>query len=161
MGVEIERKFLVRGEGWRGRDPGMRMRQGYLVTGPPVSVRVRIAGGRAILNLKRAVGEVTSVVRHEFEYEVPLEEGEAMLASMATGYEIDKTRHRVVHEGMTWEVDEFHGENAGLVVAEIELDSADQAFARPDWLGEDVSGDGRYLNSALSRKPYGRWKRTT
>ena len=157
MGLEIERKFLVKGEPWRQAPDGVPMRQGYLVTGPPVSVRVRVAGGSARLTLKKAATGTGNLVRHEFEYPVPLEEAEAMLGSLAEGGLVEKTRYRVPCEGFVFEVDVFHGENAGLVVAELELSAPDQPFPRPPWLGEEVTGDPRYLNAALARRPYRRW----
>ncbi len=157
MGMEIERKFLVEGDEWRGKAAGVPMRQGYLVTGPPTSVRVRIAGKDARLNIKKALGGVTDIVRHEFEYPVPLADAEAMLELLTEGHCIEKTRYRVDHEGALFEVDVFHGVNEGLIVAEIELKAPDQPFPRPPWLGREVSGDRRYLNSALSVSPFSSW----
>lgn len=155
MGTEIERKFLVKGDAWRVGAHASRIRQGYLCVGPPVAIRVRISDGQATLNVKKAT---LATVRDEFEYAIPAEDAQAMLDGLCDGFPIDKTRHRAVYEGMTWEVDEFHGENAGLVVAEIELEAVDQAFARPDWLGEEVSDDARFFNSSLSRCPYAHWR---
>jgi len=157
MGTEIERKFVVTGDGWRQGATGVAMRQGYLVTGPPVSVRVRIAGEDARLNIKKAVGEVTNIVRHEFEYPIPLADAEAMLDALAEGHSVEKTRYRVDYQGALFEVDVFEGLNAGLVVAEIELETPEQAFPKPPWLGEEVSGNRRYLNSALSITPFSSW----
>ncbi len=154
MGTEIERKFLVTGEGWRVGAMAVSCRQGYLAVGPPVAVRVRIMGGEATLNVKRAT---LDVVRSEFEYRIPLKDAEDMLNGLCEGYVIEKVRHRVAFGGKTWEVDVFGGANAGLVVAEIELDRADERFERPPWLGPEVSGDARYLNTSLSRRPYRLW----
>lgn len=154
MGTEIERKFLVTGDGWRGGAECLACAQGYLATGPPVSVRVRIMGEKATLNVKTATTDIT---RAEFEYEIPAEDARELLANSCVGSIIDKTRHLAKHGGMTWEVDEFHGDNDGLIVAEIELGREDQAFLKPPWLGEEVSGDPRYLNSHLSQHPYREW----
>lgn len=161
MGIEIERKFTVVGEAWRGAaHQSVRMAQGYLNDIGAVqqgrqkaSVRVRIAGEQAFLNLKsRELGHT----RQEFDYEIPVADAEALLA-LCTGGLIDKTRHYVRHEGFLWEVDEFAGENAGLIVAEIELASADTVFARPDWAGREVTDELRYYNLALAERPYSRW----
>jgi len=155
VGVEIERKFLVKDDGWRGAAKGgERYRQGYVAVGPPAAVRVRIMGGRAILNLKQAT---TDIARDEFEYGVPVAEAEAILARLCCGRIVEKTRYKVPYAGFTWEVDVFEGRNAGLVVAEIELASETQAFEQPPWLGKEVSGDVRYFNSSLSTKPYTEW----
>ena len=154
MGLEIERKFLVRGEGWRDGARGRRCRQGYLCMGPPVAVRVRVMGEDAWINVKQST---TALTRVEFEYSIPLTDAEEMLAACCEGHPIDKTRHEIEFEGMRWEIDEFHGENAGLVVAELELEREDQPFARPPWLGEEVSGDARYLNTHLARAPFSTW----
>ncbi len=154
MGTEIERKFLVIDDSWRTGVRGVSCRQGYLCVGPPVAVRVRIMNGRGTLNIKKATLDIT---RDEFEYPIPIEDAEKLLADLCEGYAIEKTRHKTVFAGATWEIDEFHGENRGLVVAEIELSAPDQPFERPPWLGDEVSGDPRYLNSSLSRRPYSQW----
>lgn len=157
---EIERKFLVKGDGWRGVTPGEPCRQGYVVFGPPVSVRVRAIGDRGYLTLKRASAEEPDegapVDRIEFEYEVPVEEALGML-DLVCSATIEKTRYKIMYERHLWEVDEFHGENAGLVVAEIELETIDSFFDKPEWVGEEVSNDPRYLNVNLSRNPYRQW----
>jgi CYTH domain-containing protein len=153
VGIEIERKFLVRGVEWR-ESPGLRLSQGYLNRAPDRTVRVRIAGERAFLTIK---GSTTGASRAEFEYEIPLADGGALL-KMCEQPVIDKIRRVIVHENETWEVDEFLGENAGLVVAEIELQSEDQAITRPSWLGEEVTHDPRYFNSNLSLRPYTQWR---
>ncbi len=155
MGVEIERKFLVVSEDWRGTvERGIDYRQGYLVGGPPLTLRARIGDGQARLNIK--IGG-TGIEREEYEYPIPVADAETMLSRHAIGSIIDKRRHVVVHAGMRWEIDEFRGDNAGLVVAEIELDRADQPFERPPWLGDEVSGDARYYNASLTARPFGRW----
>ena len=154
MGIEIERKFLVRGEGWRqSAAVQTRFSQGYLSREPARTVRVRLAGERAYLTIK---GTTRGATRAEFEYEIPLADAQALLA-MCDGPVVEKIRHLCVHEGMTWEVDEFLGANAGLVVAEIELQAEDQPFARPAWLGDEVTGDARYVNANLAVTPFTRW----
>lgn len=161
MGIEIERKFTVVGDAWRAAaEKSVRMAQGYLNDigalhqgRQKASVRVRIAGDEAFLNLKsRELGHT----RQEFDYPVPVADAEALLA-LCTGGLIDKTRHYVRHAGFLWEVDEFAGENAGLVVAEIELPCADAAFERPAWAGREVTDELRYYNLALADRPYSRW----
>jgi adenylate cyclase len=161
MGIEIERKFLVAGEGWRARaERRVRMAQGYLndhaavANGTQrVSVRVRIAGDTAALNLKsRELGPA----RQEFDYPIPVAEAEALLA-LCVGGLIDKTRHYVRVGTHVWEVDEFHGANAGLVVAELELSAVDEVFERPAWLGKEVTGEVRYYNLALADRPFAQW----
>ena len=154
MPREIERKFLLKSDTWRSPVRESRaMRQGYLASGARLSVRVRVAGDEGWLNIK-AGGLVAS--RHEYEYPIPLEEARELLA-LAEGPLIEKTRHFVEHGGMTWEIDEFHGENEGLVVAELELDREDEPFARPPWLGVEVTQLRRYYNVCLVTHPYRAW----
>lgn len=153
MGVEIERKFLVKGEAWRDAGPVVAMRQGYLGLDPDRTVRVRIAGPEAFLTVK---GRARGMTRAEFEYAIPVEDAEQLLA-LCEGTVIEKTRTRIEAADVVWEVDEFAGDNAGLVTAECELDNEEQEFVRPAWLGEEVTGDHRYGNSNLARNPYGRW----
>ncbi|WP_457442199.1 CYTH domain-containing protein [Roseateles sp. P5_E4] len=154
MGIEIERKFLVTGDGWRSpTERQTRFSQGYLSRDPARTVRVRIAGERAFLTIK---GATQGATRAEFEYEIPLIDARQLLA-LCDGPLVEKIRHLCPHEGMTWEVDEFLGANAGLVVAEIELAAEGQVFARPDWLGAEVTGDGRYVNANLAVNPFTRW----
>jgi adenylate cyclase len=161
VGIEIERKFRVVGEGWRAQAVrSVRIAQGYINDMAALregrqnaSVRVRIAGEQAFLNLKsRELG----TTRQEFDYPVPVADAEALLA-LCVGGRIDKVRHYVEVEGHTFEVDEFRGDNAGLVVAELELESAGQAYPRPDWLGAEVTEELRYYNLALAERPYSRW----
>lgn len=154
MGIEIERKFLVRGQGWR-QGQAQRYSQGYLNRAAERTVRVRIAGEQAFLTIK---GRSQGASRLEFEYPVPLADAQALL-QLCEGPLIEKTRYTLEQDGLRWEVDEFHGENAGLVLAEVELASEDQTITRPDWLGEEVTGDERYYNSRLSEQPFGRWPR--
>ena len=156
MGREIERKFLVRDDTWRGAvHRSMRLRQAYLSDGGRASVRVRIADTHATLNIK---GARLGVSRDEFEYTIPLGDAEQLM-TLCTACAVLKTRHLVTHGTHTWEIDEFDGANTGLVVAEIELDDPAQSFTRPPWLGEEVSHDARYYNVALAHKPYSEWKR--
>jgi adenylate cyclase len=163
MGIEIERKFLVNGDGWRA-DASLseRMVQGYLAGaravqegGALASVRVRRAGERAWLNIKAAR---LGIERAEYEYPVPVDDAEAMLASLCDGV-VEKVRHHVEVDGALFEVDEFLGANQGLVVAEIELPAADAAFPRPAWLGREVSSLARYYNVNLIAHPYRDWSR--
>lgn len=154
MGIEIERKFLVAGDGWR--QPAERQThfsQGYLSRDPARTVRVRIAGATAFLTIK---GATRGATRAEFEYGIPLADARQLLA-LCDGPVVEKIRHLCVVEGMTWEVDEFLGANAGLLVAEIELGDEDQPFARPAWLGDEVTGDARYVNANLAVKPFNSW----
>lgn len=153
MGIEIERKFLVRGEGWR-QGEGLPLSQGYLNRDKDRTVRVRTAGPRGYLTVK---GRNVGATRAEFEYEIPLADAQALLA-LCEGPVVQKCRYRVEYAGMVWEIDEFEGENAGLVIAEIELEREDQPFAAPEWLGEDVTQDPRYFNSNLASHPFGRWR---
>jgi adenylate cyclase len=154
MSVEIERKFLVRDARWKSLGQGVLLRQGYLSSDPERIVRVRIEGESAVLTIK---GRVVGVTRGEWEYPIPLNDAKAFLDGLCERPIIEKKRYRIAHEGMIWEVDEFLGDNAGLVVAEIELESEDQVFAKPEWVGEEVTHDPRYFNSSLLRHPYSSW----
>lgn len=154
MAVEIERKFLVVSDAWRDGPPGVRMAQGYLSREPGRTVRVRIAGDKGFLTIK---GPVSGISRAEFEYEIPADEARELLAMCPRPW-IDKIRHERRHDGRCWEVDEFLGDNAGLVVAEIELDDAAAEFALPAWAGREVSDDPRYFNSRLAVAPWREWK---
>lgn len=155
MALEIERKFLVTGSGWRAAaHKRIAMRHGYLAPlGSKASVRVRVEGPVGKLNVKAAI---VGASRAEYEYTIPAEEAEEMLSSLASGL-ILKTRHYVTVGAHLWEVDEFEGDNAPLVVAEIELGSEDEAFERPDWLGAEVTMEARYYNHTLSITPYNSW----
>jgi CYTH domain-containing protein len=158
MAREIERKFLVTGEGWRAGAPGVLYRQGYLGAGERAvcTVRIRIAGESARLTVK---GPAAGGARDEYEYPVPLADAEEMLSRLCPGGRIEKIRHRVPYAGRTWEVDEFTGENAPLVVAEVELDRIDDELSLPPWVGREVTEDPRYTNAALALRPYSRWGR--
>ena len=162
MGIEIERKFLVEGDAWRDAAHSVKpMAQGYLNDLATVdsgamqaSVRVRIEGEAAFLNLKsREAGPS----RQEFDYGIPVADARALLA-LCVGGTIDKHRHYVEHQGHLWEIDEFLGDNAGLVVAEIELASEDETFAQPDWAGAEATHAPRYYNLALASRPFSQWR---
>ncbi len=152
MGVEIERKFLVRGDGWR-QGEGRYLCQAYLNRDPARTVRVRIDGEQAFLTIK---GRSVGATRSEFEYAIPVADAQALLA-LADGPAVEKRRHLVPMGELVWEIDEFLGANAPLVVAEIELPREDQPFERPAWVGEEVTQDPRYFNSALAARPFSTW----
>lgn len=154
MGTEIERKYLVRGDAWRAGARGTRLRQGYLSSDPARTVRVRSAGAAAWLTIK---GPPAGRVRAEFEYPIPVADATILLDTLCERPLIDKVRHVVVHAGHTWEIDEFQGENAGLVIAEVELDHAEEPVELPPWVGAEVTDDPRYQNANLVRAPYTRW----
>lgn len=153
MGQEIERKFLVKGASWRSGS-GKRIRQGYLRNEIKGVVRVRTKGERGYLTIK---GSTTGITRLEFEYEIPWEDANQILDELCVRPLIEKIRYEVDSGGFKWEIDEFKGENAGLVVAEIELEEENQQFPKPDWLGREVTGDSRYQNASLVRYPYSKW----
>jgi adenylate cyclase len=162
MGVEIERKFLVANDEWRAQATrSLRMVQGYLIDaelvqsqiGTRCSMRVRVGGDQAWLNIKSAN---LGLARQEYDYPIPVVDAERMLQDFCNGV-VEKVRHYVPHASMTYEVDEFLGANAGLTVAELELDAVDQAFAKPSWLGREVSERLRYYNLHLLQYPYSRW----
>ncbi|MEG0880849.1 MAG: CYTH domain-containing protein [Janthinobacterium sp.] len=154
MGIEIERKFLLAGDAWRGLGQSVLLRQGYLSSARERVVRVRIEGEQAMLTIK---GANVGATRGEWEYPIPLADAAELLDGLCEQPLIEKVRHRIEHAGMVWEVDEFLGANAGLVVAEIELASEDQPFDKPDWIGAEVSGDARYYNANLIRHPFSQW----
>ncbi|MCL6263500.1 CYTH domain-containing protein [Craterilacuibacter sp. RT1T] len=153
MACEIERRFLLSGEDWRAAGTGLCLRQGFVSLDAHHSVRVRIAGEQAWLTIK---GEGMAISRPEFEYAIPLADAEAMLAGLCR-YRVDKLRTRVRYAGKDWVIDEFFGDNAGLVLAEIELASEQEAFVRPPWLGAEVTSDARFSYAYLSQTPYSRW----
>ncbi len=154
MATEIERKFLVNGESWRVGAEGLAYRQGYLNRDPERTVRVRLAGDAGFLTVK---GRSQGACRTEFEYPIPVADARAMLEALCLGPIIEKVRYRVPFGGHVWEVDEFGGENRGLVLAELELGAPDEDFAVPPWVGQEVTGDPRYYNANLAQHPYRRW----
>jgi len=154
MGVEIERKFLVRDRGFLAGVAGIPYRQGYLSTEVDRTVRIRRAGSHAFVTIK---GRSRGATRAEFEYEVPLDDVDALLALCLPPI-IEKVRHRVPHAGLLWEVDVFGGVNDGLVVAEVELPSEETVVDLPPWIGDEVTGDPRYYNANLIAHPYREWR---
>jgi adenylate cyclase len=155
MGVEIERKFRLINDSWRERvREKTLLRQGYIANTPRASVRVRLAGEAGWLSVKAMT---RAVARAEYEAAIPAVDAHEMLDRLCEGPLIEKWRHIVVYQGREWEIDEFLGENAGLVIAELELESEDAPFARPPWLGDEVTHDERYYNFRLSEQPYRRW----
>jgi len=153
---EIERKYLVKLDAWVPQGEGIHFKQGYLNSQKERVVRVRIEGTRAKLTIK---GITTGVTRSEFEYSIPVEDAALLLDNLCEQPLIDKHRHKEVHSGKTWEIDVFHGLNEGLVVAEIELASEDEAITLPAWVGPEVSSDPRYFNSNLLKNPYNTWNK--
>lgn len=154
MATEIERKFLISNNHWRSQvERSTILQQGYLVSDAQSSVRVRISDQQAFLNIKSAT---VGISRLEFEYAIPVIEAQEILDKLCH-HRLEKTRHLVRHESHLWEIDEFHGANAGLLVAEVELQTADESLVLPDWVGREVSGDIRYYNSRLAEQPYSTW----
>ena len=152
--LEIERRFLLRDDSWREHASAPQVLQpGYISVEKECTIRVRVAGHRACLPLK---GYISDVSRHEFEYEIPLADAQTMLATVCP-FKIEKHRYMVEYEGFVFEIDEFFGDNAPLIVAELELPSEDTAYAKPDWLGEEITSDGRFTNAYLSKHPFGSW----
>ena len=154
MPQEIERKFLVKGDDWRVPGAGTPYRQGYLSTVPARTVRISLIRDKGFLTVK---GVSVGATRTEYEYEIPAGEASEMLDNLCERPLIEKTRYRVEHQGLTWEIDEFDGDNAGLIIAEVELDEEDQAIMLPDWIGKEVTGDPRYYNANLIANPFTRW----
>jgi CYTH domain-containing protein len=154
MGIEIERKFLVEGDAWRVGASPSRIVQGFLSRDPERIVRVRLRDGEAFLTIK---GRGSGLARVEVEVAIPAEEARQLLP-LCLPPMIEKTRHLVTWAGHLWEIDEFYGDNAGLVVAEVELAAEDEIFERPPWLGREVSEDFRYSNAALSERPWRDWR---
>lgn len=153
--LEIERKFLIANDDWKQDVSNSTIiKQGYLNSTPERTVRIRVRGEKAYLTIK---GKNENLTRKEFEYEIPLAEGNELLMLCEKPI-IEKIRHLVKIEHHTWEIDVFDGENKGLIVAEIELTSENELFTKPNWLGDEVSNDVRYYNSALIRFPYSKWK---
>lgn len=155
MGIEIERKFLLTSTSWKELAPGTSYRQGYLNSTKERTVRVRTIDDKGFLTIK---GLSVGATRIEYEYEIPVADAEHLLDDLCEKPLIEKNRYKITYGGFVWEVDEFFGENKGLIVAEIELESEDQSFDKPEWVGEEVTGDPRYFNSSLIKEPYSQWK---
>jgi CYTH domain-containing protein len=154
MAQEIERKFLVQGQEWRGQAVGRLYRQGYLPTTGGMTVRVRIVETQAYLTLK---GPSRGATRAEYEYAIPLTDAQEILATLCCGPQIEKYRYAIAVGELVWEVDEFRGDNQGLILAEVELSQEGQYVPLPAWIGAEVTGDRRYDNASLAQYPYGRW----
>ena len=156
MAIEVEHKFLLANDNWRKLiNQSMQFRQGYLTSEPTSSIRVRTCDNKAWLNIKSAT---IGTQRYEYEYEIPLRDANEIIDKLCRKPLIEKTRHLVQVDNHVWEIDEFEGENAGLIVAEIELEAAGEAFTLPEWVGEEVTHDLRYYNNNLSMHPYTEWK---
>ena len=153
MAMEIERKFIVRDLDWHPSPPGTHIRQGYLCLDPGRSVRVRLSGEAAFLTIK---GASQGAGRLEFEYPIPPDDARQLLALCGAGL-IEKTRYKITYAGCIWDVDEFHGLNQGLVLAEVELESEEAVVELPPWVGKEVTGDKRYFNLYLAQHPFSRW----
>ncbi len=156
MAIEIEHKFLLANDDWRNHvSRSVKYRQGYLSSQATSSIRVRISDDHAWLNIKSAT---IGTHRHEYEYEIPLTDADEILTNLCRKPLIEKTRYFVTHDHHLWEIDEFDGDNQGLIVAEIELDAIGQSFSRPLWLGQEVTEDLRYYNNNLAVHPYSEWR---
>ena len=153
MGQEIERKFLVNGNAWRSLAAGQVYRQGYLPT-QECTVRVRVVGEIGFLTIK---GPSVGISRAEFEYQIPVQDAQEMMDTLCVSPLIEKLRYRIQLNGLTWEVDEFMGDNAGLILAEVELEDEGQTIDLPEWIGKEVSGDPRYFNASLVKHPFSQW----
>ena len=154
MGTEIERKFLLKNDGWRGLGAGKRYRQGYLSTVKERTVRVRTAGDKGYFTVK---GITVGDKRPEYEYEIPLSDANEMLDQLCERPLVEKIRYRIPQGPVVWEVDEFEGDNRGLITAEVELKEENQSVTLPDWIGQEVTGDPRYFNANLVAKPFTTW----
>jgi|TARA_B100001964_G_C14245248_1_gene607090 CYTH domain-containing protein len=152
---EIERKFLLKNDSWRVEGSGTLYRQGYLSTVSERTVRIRLINDQGFLTIK---GIPVGARRAEYEYEIPAGEASEMLDNLCEHPLIEKTRYRVEYQDMVWEIDEFKGDNAGLNIAEVELEDENQAVHMPDWVGEEVTGDPRYYNANLTANPYSQWR---
>ena len=152
--MEIERKFLLKDDSWRLSAVGKKYHQGYLSSNKERTVRIRTIDDRGYLTIK---GIAKGAVRVEYEYEIPAAEAQAMLEDLCEKPLIEKIRYKIKHHGLVWEVDEFYGENQGLIMAEVELDFKDQKFEKPEWVGAEVTGDSKYFNSNLIHHPYSQW----
>ena len=155
MAQEIERKFLVKDSRYRQLGNYLHIHQGFLSTEKDRVVRVRIHGKKAFLTIK---GISKGIARTEYEYKIPMTDAKYMLENLCIQPTIEKYRYNVNVEGFTWEIDEFIGENEGLIIAEIELKTDDQQFPKPEWIGEEVTGDTRYYNANLVKNPFRSWE---
>ena len=156
MATEIERKFLVTNDSWRQQvTQKMTLKQGYFGAAKKASIRIRVSGDTANINIKSAT---LDIVRKEYEVPIPLDDAEEMLNDLCERPIIEKVRYHVPIGKHVWEIDEFSGDNQGLLVAEIELSTPDEDFEKPDWLGDDVSLDERYYNVCLVKNPYKNWR---
>lgn len=156
MATEIERKFLPKNAAWRSGAVGKHYRQGYLSTEKARAVRVRTIGDKGFLTIKGA-GTSSGMARAEYEYEIPLKDADELLDRLCLRPLIEKVRYKIPHAGLTWEVDDFEGENAGLIIMEVELEQEDQVVELPNWVGEEVTDDPRYYNASLISTPYSKW----
>jgi adenylate cyclase len=154
MGQEIEKKFLLANDSWRGLSAGKKYRQGYLNSEKGRTVRVRTIGDKGFLTIK---GPAINGVRPEYEYLIPTSDADEMLDRLCHKPLIEKIRYSIPFSGFIWEIDEFMGENDGLILAEIELEYVDQIFTKPAWIGREVTGDSRYYNANLVHNPFCRW----
>jgi adenylate cyclase len=154
MATEIERKFLVKDDRYKSLGNYSLFKQGYILNLPEKNIRVRICHNKGFLTIK---GKTVGVTRPEYEYEIPLADAKELLANFCDELAIEKNRYIVRYKGFTWEVDEFLGANTGLTIAEIELDSEQMEFPKPEWIGEEVTHDTRYLNANLVKHPYKEW----
>ncbi|PSB25049.1 CYTH domain-containing protein [Stenomitos frigidus] len=156
MPAEIERKFLVKGDAWRSLATGIAYCQGYIASSADRTVRVRVVGEQGFLTIK---GSTVGITRAEFEYLVPLHDALELLSTLCDPPLIQKKRYTIAYAGLVWEVDEFEGDNQGLIVAEVELTDPHQAITLPDWIDREVSDDPRYFNANLAKHPFSRWEK--
>ncbi|MEQ8191972.1 MAG: CYTH domain-containing protein [Candidatus Eremiobacterota bacterium] len=154
MGKEIEKKFLIKNDEWREGAKGTKYRQGYLSTVKERTVRVRTIDDKGFLTIK---GVNVGAVRAEYEYEIPAKDADEMLTDLCEKPLIEKNRYKISYKNLVWEIDEFFGDNNGLIVAEVELTDEDQSIDLPSWIGEEVTGDPKYFNSSLIKHPYSKW----
>lgn len=157
MGTEIERKFLVKDITWKDGSQPEQCRQGYICLDIGTTVRVRVKAGKGYLTIK---DKGDGISRREYEFEIPIVDAEEMLEHLCEKPLIEKDRYTVEYKGMIWEVDEFKGENNGLIIAEVELERKEQVFSLPGWIGKEVTGDPRFYNVGLVRNPFLKWKGT-
>jgi len=156
MGKEIERKYLMAGDEWRRLAKGTSYRQGYLSTVKERTVRVRTIDDKGYLTIK---GITVGASRAEYEYDIPAADANEMLTNLCEKPLVEKNRYKIKIDGLTWEIDEFLGDNLGLIVAEVELADEDQKFEKPSWIGQEVTGDPKYFNSNLTKNPYTKWNK--